>query len=413
MRLRTGLTAVSVLVIAFAVFSLAQTSASHAHPTKLSSISTVTQPSPPKVKTNRRQQAAHSPTRPRPHPTLAPATVMTAPSQAAAPAQNVSTARMVGQELMVSMTGTVADAALLARIRAGQVGGVILYSDNITSPTQVAALTAQLQNAATAGGNPPLLISTDQEGPTVKRLPWAPPTLAPAQMGAAGPTVSESQGHATGIALHEVGINVDLAPVADVAHSTSAFIWQQQRSFGMNAQTVTENTAAFAEGLQAAGVAATAKHFPGLGSALTDTDYAQQALQLTTEDLAPYHTLIADQIPLIMVSLATYTNVDRFSVAALSPPIITGLLRDGLNFQGVVITDDLQRPTGQDTAQAAIAASQAGADIILVSTTEDGGSTAYAAMLTAAQAGQISGPMIAEAYKRILALKANYAASSG
>jgi beta-N-acetylhexosaminidase len=415
MRLRLGLIAGGLLVLALSILSLAHTSSSPARQSshKITSRPRGT-PTDPAAKTPRRSQT--NPRHRKSRLPIAPATVMTSPSQAAVPvspragsAANVSVARMVGQQLMVRMTGVTPDGDLLARIRAGQVGGIILYGDDIESASQLRTLVAELQAAAQAGGNPPLLISTDQEGGEVKRLPWAAPTIAPPQIGANGPVVAESQGHDTGIALHAAGINVDLAPVADVAHSTSAFIWQQQRSFGMDPGTVTASTLAFARGLESSGVAPTAKHFPGLGAALTDTDFELQRLQLSAKDLAPYHALIPARIPLIMVSTAFYTNLDSSNPAALSKTVISGLLRHDLGYRGVVMTDDLQRPTGQSTAQAAVRADQAGADIILVSTTEDGGLAAYDALLSAAGNGQVSHAQIAGAYQRILALKARYA----
>jgi beta-N-acetylhexosaminidase len=291
------------------------------------------------------------------------------------------------------------------------VGGVILYGENIASPSQVAALVAQLQSAAQAGGNPRLLISTDQEGGLVRRLPWAAPDLSAQEMGAQGAGTAGNEGRATGEALRAVGINVNLAPDADVAHTTSAFIWQQRRSFGTDSVTVRDSTTAFATGLEGAGVAPAAKHFPGLGSALTDTDYAMQRVRMRPDDLIPFEALITQQIPLIMVSTAVYTNLDPSNPAALSPAVISGLLRQQLQYQGVVMTDDLERPTGGSTADAAVRADQAGADIILVSTSESGGAVAYNALLQAAQAGQISQARIAEAYSRITLLKQRYAGS--
>ena len=111
---------------------------------------------------------------------------------------------------------------LLGRIRRGEIGGVILFGRNVTTATALRALTKQLRDAATAGGQLPLLIAVDQEGGSIKRIPWAPPTLSPPQMGADGRTsTARSQGAATGTALAGLGINVDLAPVADVpVHST-------------------------------------------------------------------------------------------------------------------------------------------------------------------------------------------------
>ena len=330
--------------------------------------------------------------------------VVTAAPTASAKTQP-TIAQMLGQELMVRMTGTSADPALLDRIRRGEVGGVILYADNVVSPGQVQSLTAELQHAAHAGGNPPLLISTDQEGGQVKRLPWAPPNIPPPQMGADGTSASESQGVQTGDALKHEGINVDLAPVVDVAHSSSAFIWRQGRSFGMSAPTVINSAVPFADGLEQAGVLPTAKHFPGLGAAAVDTDYSLQHLVVGQEDLDPYAALIHQNVPMIMVSTGVIQNYDSSEPAALSHAVITGLLRNRMGFQGVVITDDLERPTGYDTGQAAIRAAAAGADIVLASTTETGGESAYSAMVSGAHTGSIPSDHIRQSYERVLALK--------
>ena len=109
----------------------------------------------------------------------------------------------------------------------GRLAASSCTGSNITSPGQVAQLDAELQHAALSGGNPPLLISTDQEGGQVKRFPWAPPTVRQRSMGAQGSSVSYQQGQATGSALRAAGVNVNLAPVADVAHSSSSFIWNR------------------------------------------------------------------------------------------------------------------------------------------------------------------------------------------
>jgi beta-N-acetylhexosaminidase len=349
---------------------------------------------------------------PQPARTQTKHAVATAPTahKPAAPAQpSVSLAKMIGQEVMVRMSGTSPDAALLERIRRGEVGGVILYADNIVSEAQVRSLTAQLQSAARRGGNPPLLISTDQEGGQVKRLPWAPPTIAPPQMGAQGSAVSESQGARTGQALRADGINVDLAPVVDVAHSASVFIWKQGRSFGMSGSSVVNSAVPFALGMRSSGVAPTAKHFPGLGGALVDTDYALQHVVSRPEDLEPYAALIREQIPMVMVSTGVFPSLGSSVPAALSPTIVTGLLRQKMGFSGVIITDDLERPTGYTTAQAATQAAAAGADVVLVSTTEGGGAGAYAALLGAVQSGSLSRTHVRQSYQRVLRLKQQFA----
>src|SRR5206468_12955283 len=114
-------------------------------------------------------------------------------------------AQLVGQKLVERMSGLTPSAVLLSRIRAGQIGGVILFGSNVSSPAQVSALTATLQHAAAVGGQPPLLIATDQEGGTVERIPWVPPTLSPPEMGAIGLTsTARSQGFAAGEALRGI-----------------------------------------------------------------------------------------------------------------------------------------------------------------------------------------------------------------
>src|SRR4051812_47262098 len=174
-------------------------------------------------------------------------------SQAAPPLS-----RAVGRKIMSGMAGTFPSPSLRARVRKGQVGGVILFGPNV-GPGLHAAIDA-LQHAARAGGNPPLLIAVDQEGGEVKRLRSLPPSRAPAQMTAA---TAGPEGRATGRALRSRGINIDLAPVADVNHGS----FLGSRSFGSDSRVVATAACAFATGVQSAGVNATLKHFPGLGRA--------------------------------------------------------------------------------------------------------------------------------------------------
>jgi beta-N-acetylhexosaminidase len=150
---------------------------------------------------------------PNPEPTSAPSrnpnpAPTTAPKPSVAPLAAVHTlAQLIGQKVVVSMSGTTPSADLLGRIRRGEVGGVILFGSNITTRTALVALTAKLRGAAAAGGQPPLLIATDQEGGTVKRIPWAPPTLTVPQMGRIGlASTAYDQGARTGVALRSLGI---------------------------------------------------------------------------------------------------------------------------------------------------------------------------------------------------------------
>ena len=317
-------------------------------------------------------------------------------------------AKLLGQRIMVGFSGMAAPASLLSAIRAGTVGGVILFGGNLSTKAQVRALTGSLQAAAAAGRNPPLLISIDQEGGEVKRLTNGPPTLSPPQMVSAGGTsVAGSQGRATGAYLKGLGINMDLAPVLDVPTYKGAFIWKQGRAFSFNPATVTSYGGAFALGLQAAGVAATGKHFPGLGSAGVDTDNGFVELRPTAAQLAaaltPYRSLIASGLDAVLVTTAGVKAYDPTGApAALSARVIGGLLRGQLAFHGVVITDSLGAPTGHTEVASGLLAAEAGADVLLFT---DSAGAVLPALESALASGTITRSAAAASYRRIVALK--------
>ena len=316
--------------------------------------------------------------------------------------------KLLGQRIMVGLPGTSAPNSLLRRIRAGQVGSVILFTQNITSRGQLKALTASLQKAARQGSNPPLLIATDQEGGQVKRLPNGPPDLSPPQIAARGSTsVAHHEGRATGRYLNSLGINWDLAPVLDVPTFSGAFIWQQGRAFSFNADTVAKYATPFALGLQSAKVAATAKHFPGVGSAATDTDNKLDELRPTRAQrkaaLIPYETLIPRGLDSVMVATAGFPAYDRSGApAALSRQIIQHVLRGKLGFRGVAITDALESPTGHDEITAGVIAARAGADVLLYT---DSATGELRALERAVRNGSLSRSEATASYDRIVALK--------
>ncbi len=328
--------------------------------------------------------------------------------QATAGGIPVSAAKLLGQRIMVGLPGTMAGSGLLGQIKRGEVGSVILFAQNISSRTQLRALTASLQRAARAGGNPRLLIAVDQEGGIVKRLTNGPPDLAPPQMVAGGgPGLASREGKATGSYLHGLGINMDLAPVVDVPTFPGAFIWRQGRAFSFQPATVAAYAGAFALGLQARHVAATAKHFPGDGSAGVDTDLKLDLLRPTSAQragaLVPYRALIKRGLDAIMVTTARFPAYDPTSApAALSAPVIQGVLRRRLHFKGVAITDALGAPTGYDETTAGVLAARAGADILLYT---DGATGTLAALESAMQKGQISHRQAVASFQRIVALK--------
>lgn len=371
-------------------------------------------PSPPPA-------ASHAASRPVSTPTPArSAAAATTPAPTAAPSSGAVTAatptiaQLVGQRLVVRMDGTTPSAALLVRIQRGQVGGVILFSDDITSATQLRALTAELHGAAANAGQPRLLVMVDQEGGDVRRIPWAPPALSARAMGVDGRTSTAStQGRLTGAALHDLGVDVDLAPVADVPSSTSSFLYLQRRTFSSDPATTSRLANAFALGLGAGGTVATMKHFPGLGRAIRNTDDAvvriKAGASALQRDLVPYRAAIANRVPLIMVSNATYTAWDTHNGAGWSRAITYELLRHQLGYRGASITDSLTgtaKARGVSEAYLAVKAAIAGTDLILVTSPEAASAKVYDALLAKAQANAIPGSRLRASYARILALKA-------
>lgn len=307
---------------------------------------------------------------------------------------------MVGQQIMVGVTGIAPTAGLLRRIRLGQVGGVIIMGRR--SAAQVAALSVRLQATARSGGRPGLLVATDQEGGTVKRIA-GPPYHSAAQLGALGASRARADGRSTAALLRRARVNVDLAPVSDVVTGSS---FLGSRSFGSSPARVAQVAGAFAMGLQGGGVAATAKHFPGLGSTgQRNTDLGPVAAPgVTAGQLRPFRALIAGGVRLVMVSSASYRGRGG-RPAILSRSIVAGLLRRSLGFGGVVISDDLSSsalaPYGSRAPGLAVGA---GVDVLLYAGTDTG--RPFADLVADVAAGRLSHPAVARSYRRILALKA-------
>jgi beta-N-acetylhexosaminidase len=324
-------------------------------------------------------------------------------------ASTPSVEQLVGQLLLVRMHGRVPSAAFLSRIRGGEIGGIVLFADNY-GPAGPARLLAELQGAARAGGQLPLLVATDQEGGVVRRLPGAP-SLAPPEMTSA--RVARAQGLATARNLAAHGINADLAPVLDVGRG--GFI--TPRTFGSTAGEVASRGVAFARGLGGGGVLATAKHFPGLGYARANTDDANAVVPAKRPallaDLAPFRAAIAARIPLVLVSTAVYPALGSRLPAACSSAVVTKLLRRQLRFDGVVITDALESGAVQhffSPAQAALKAVQSGVDMVLAAgptgaDADEISIAAYQNLLAAARDGRLSRARLEVSYRRIAALK--------
>ncbi len=279
--------------------------------------------------------------------------------------------RLAGERIVVGLSGTDVSPRLVKAVHEGRVAGVVLFADNLPSRAAGRRLIADLQAIRRPPAlRDPLLAMTDQEGGLVKRVAGAPVASA-AQMGARGPTFSREQGRRTAASLRDLGINVDLAPVLDVARPGGT-IAATERGFGSTVREVVATAIPFAAGLQRGGVAATAKHFPGLGAAPENTDFAVQRIglpraTLRAVDEAPYGTFVAAGGDMVMLSTAIYPALSP-DPAAFSRRIATGELRDGLGFEGVSITDALDTvAVGAfgGPAKAGVAAAGAGVDLLL------------------------------------------------
>jgi beta-N-acetylhexosaminidase len=322
-------------------------------------------------------------------------------------------AQLIGAGLVVGIDGTTATPALLERIRRGQVGGVILMGRNVRSAPQTHALTTALRGAARAGGHP-FLVVADQEGGAVRRFRWAPPAASAEEMGGLGETAIRRRGQDTATALERLGVDVDLAPVADVAGVPGSFIAAQRRGFSTIPTRIAKDVAAFSAGLLDGGVAPTLKHFPGLGLATTSTDDAAVTIDAGATALAPgllpyRRTIAAGVVPLVMISNAAYTAYGG-RPAAWSPQVLS-VLR-GLGFTGVTITDALEplaATHGASLGQTAVRAVLAGVDLLLFVGSERSTAGVYDALLAEARAGHLPRAALERSAARIDELAATYA----
>jgi beta-N-acetylhexosaminidase len=351
----------------------------------------------------------------------ASALALTVPPSGASERHAALTARqLAGQRVIFSYPGLVPPASLLDHIRAGEAAGVIFFRENISSPAQIAGVIQQLRAAQQQSPvGAPLLLMTDQEGGLVRRLPGAP-ELSAKQVGQAAdpPAAATQAGTAAGQNLRGVGMNVNLAPVLDVFYTAGNFIDRFQRSFSHDPQVVAELGADFIAAQQQQGVAATAKHFPGLGSAPDgqNTDLTPVTVPLSRADLrgtdeTPYPKAIQAGVRLIMLSWAVYPALDGAHPAGLSGRVIQGELRGRLHYRGVTITDGLEAGalTAYGTpAQRATLAAQAGMDLILCAARDvTQGEDALSGLAGAVADGQLDSRAFQASVDRIAALRAS------
>jgi beta-N-acetylhexosaminidase len=291
----------------------------------------------------------------------ASATAAASPTQSPVPEPSASAGptlrERIAQMLLVGFRGLTVDAAgeIVSDIQDRNLGGVLLFDTdqpthskvrNVESPAQLTALISGLQLLAST----PLLVAIDEEGGLVARLDQRrgfPPTISAADLGARG-DVAFTQEAGTKIAqtLASVGVNLNLAPVVDLnVNPTNPIIGSLGRSFSADPAVVTAQAEAFIEGHRSVGVLTTLKHFPGHGSSTGDTHLGVVDVTDTWSDveLEPFRNIVDDSLADAVLTAHVFNSkLDPEHPATLSQPTITGILREQIGWDGVVISDDMQ-----------------------------------------------------------------------
>jgi len=320
------------------------------------------------------------------------------------PVDRLSLERQVGELLLMSFDETEPPDYIRRRLRNGEGAGVIIFAKNTPDPDSAATLTTELQREA--GGD--ALVAADQEGGTIRSVPLAEPESA--QPSLETPEEAGDSARAGAQDLSDAGVNVNLAPVADVSADSASVI--AGRAYPGEAETVAPLVEAAVSAHNDERVGSTAKHFPGLGLATENTDDVSVAITATADDLRElelpsFQAAIDADVPLVMASHALYPGLDQNRIASQSPQVIEDLLRGELGFDGVVVTDSLEAQAVLDrteTGKAAVLSVEAGVDLVLM-TGSGSWNLVYPALLKRAKADPEFRARVRESAGRVLALK--------
>lgn len=308
---------------------------------------------------------------PTPTPSAKPAPKPEQQSCAASVFGTMTLAERVGQLFLVGIPvdggpGTQA----IAAIRDHHLGSVLFGGNSTAGVTAIAHITSQVQQLTKATAGVRFLVAANQEGGQIQPLKGHGFATIPSAVAQGAMSVRALQADAGkwGRELKKAGVNLNLAPVMDVVPfgtaASNAPIGALDREFGDNPKTTGEHGAAFIRGMRAAGVATTAKHFPGLGRVRGNTDFTANVVDTQTTANDPYlksfQSAVEAGVPFVMVALATYTRIDRAHLAVFSSRVIKGILRGKLHFTGVVVSDDM----GEAAAVAGLAAGSRAIDFL-------------------------------------------------
>lgn len=311
----------------------------------------------------------------------------------------------VGQLLVMAFDGSAAPDYVRRRLREGEGAGVILFGGNVVDGAQLRRLTRAIQRSARGGA----LIATDQEGGEIRNVPFAGPAAPQSALRSAADARAAAAAAARG--LRRVGVNVNLAPVVDVNPPAGAGALVDRIYPGSPRQVAALTTAALGAHARRR-VAATVKHFPGLGRATVNTDDGPATIRasrdaLDARDLEPYRAAVAADAPLVMAGHALYPAFDRDRIASQSRVLLEDVLRGELGFDGVVVTDSIEAQAVLDragVATAAVRSIEAGADIVLM-TGSGSWNLVYPRLLRRARRSPAFRARVRESAERVLALK--------
>ncbi len=361
-----------------------------------------------------------------PTPSASPAsTPTTAPSATPAPTPTptpdpveealsaMTTEEKVGQLLIAGFYETEAGEEARSYIQDYHVGGLILYGRNVESAQQLTDLTNGLK--ALVGDGIPLFLSTDQEGGMVERMPPEIQKL-PNAYDVSDPAAF---GSALGAECAAFGLNTDFAPSLDIWSNPNNTVIGR-RAFGSDAETVTQRGLACLTAMEESGTIPVVKHFPGHGDTDTDSHVGLPVVDKTREELLemellPFQAAIDAGAPAVMVGHILMTQIDPDKPATLSSEVVTGLLREELGFDGVVVTDDLTMGAitqNYGLGEAAVLAVEAGCDVLLVCHEAGSVDQVYTALLDAVDTGRITEDRLDQSVRRILTLKQDYGLTS-
>ena len=320
----------------------------------------------------------------------------------------MSTEEKIGQMMMVSIPGTTLTTATAAWLKEHHIGGVVLLASNVITATQTRTLIHDLQTQARLPSDPFLFIAVDQEGGIVSRFPFLAQLTE--QKDIKDKDEAERVAYERGKELRDLGVNINFSPVLDIPQSSKDFI--ANRSFSGDAKTVASKGNGMLQGYAQAGIIATPKHFPGHGGTLIDSHknlpILNDQIQSWQDRTLPFREAIAQGAALIMVGHLLASSVDAEYPATLSSRIMTDILRKDMGYLGVIITDDLAMGAitqSHTLPDAALRATNAGADILLMMQHTPAHTTVFDALIHAIDTGGISPQQLNQHLIRILLLK--------